>query len=869
MTQGLNNPATEALGQSRRESGETPTIRQSETHRDSGRGPGATTRIGQVLSFADALPPARDQHDELLREQLDHGDPAVSASAALELASAYAPIAPKAAAGLLLRAAKGTPIAAGRALLRLARLAYVTERDDERRRDVIREYLDRAQQVTALHSDDRETLDPEWAAVRMDIASALGLAGSLDAALRILLNIEGLLRKLDDADGWGAPQDEPFRRLAALVNLRLGELQTETDPHAADGHLERAVMLGTGSLQATAALRRGVLLEHHAGGLGPEIERQYMLAIDLKDPYASPLALVAMGDILWESRRCEKAREFWQNATIMGDADILRRVERRMRGTWQREKHAFDRDEVDVRLDYARPLQDVTPSTELGRVASGRAPDAPKDDGQVRPVVVVGAGTGGHYLLPALAHGYNVVGFVDDDPTVRSVRGYRVLGSTADLGRILRAHREVAQVIFAIPTAPGTTRLRVLRTAHCYGVEVVSLPSMFELRHGHSLLAQLRPFEVHETYGDTPWDVDRDVQHQVRGRRVAIVGASTVLGAEVARRVAHGQPRHLLLIDEPSVPLMSIAGEIRQLRGVLDCEARIVDYAAEMELTEALTTGPSPEIVFYCGGAHHAPPSVMRSSHAARANVLAARTVALAAREAGCSQLVMASADRAGHRSDAYDMTKALAEIAALEVAKLPSPTASTEHRRPRSIGKPDGLRVSILRLPNLWAKDGELVGRLTEQLRHGGPLEVKSGRKRCFAPTWHAAQTMLRLLGGKHDSGIFALGGGEIVEIRELAERLLLVHGLVASRDIRIVSTSRPDEKASLRLWGRHETCASESVAGAVEIQQREELYSRLRARVKPLLDALAKKKGTEVDKALEVVYPVESEDDRTAMTA
>jgi FlaA1/EpsC-like NDP-sugar epimerase len=826
--------------------------------------PAAGTR--KVLSFANALPPARSKRDRLLRRQLESKQADLSTRAALELASAYVAIAPSAARGLLRRAASGPPVTAARALLRLVYLAV--EAGGGEQRDAIGEYLDEAQEVTSLPAEDPLASDPELLAVRIDIATALAFADSIEAALRILLNIESVLRQVDDHDRLGAPQQEPFRRLAALTSLRLGEMQTESNPHAADGHLERAVMLGTGSLQAVAALRRGTLLEHHAGGLGPEIERQYMLAIDLEDPYASPLAGLAMGDILWKSERQEKARDLWEQAKILGDAQVLERAERRLRGDWQREKHPSERDRVDERLNYARPLQDVRPPTELGRVASGRAPDSPMDDEPKRPVLVVGAGTGGHYLLPALTHSYDVVGFLDDDPAIDSVGDIKVLGTTAELGRILREHKHVAQVIFAIPTAPGTTRLRVLRAANRHGVDVVALPPMFELRHGHSLLAQLRPFEVHETYGDFPWDVDREVQQHVRGRRVAIVGASSLLGAEVARLIAHGQPRHLLLIDEPAVPLMSIAGEIRKLRGLMDCEARIVDYADPTQLSEALgSNDPAPEVVLYCGGVNYAPDTVLRPLHAARANVLAAATVAAAARSAGCKQLVMASADRAGHRESFFDMTKALAEIAALREARGRVGAVPTMHEAHRSVSSSGEFRVSVLRLPNLWGKDGAVVGRLIEQLRHGGPLVVRSGRKRCFAPTWDAAQTMLRLLGGDHESGLFALSGGEVVEIRELAERLLLINGLVASRDIRIVSTSRADTKASLKLWGRNESCGRESVSGALQIEQRPELEGRLKATLDELLDALKAGSSDRVERSLGPIDSVEPGEDQKVL--
>jgi FlaA1/EpsC-like NDP-sugar epimerase len=127
----------------------------------------------------------------------------------------------------------------------------------------------------------------------------------------------------------------------------------------------------------------------------------------------------------------------------------------------------------------------------------------------------------------------------------------------------------------------------------------------------------------------------------------------------------------------------------------------------------------------------------------------------------------------------------------------------------------------------------------------------------------------MLRLLGGDHDGGLFALAAGETVEVRELAERLLLVHGLVASRDIRIIATARPDTKASLALWGRGESCGREAVRGALSITQKTQLRSRLDAAVDAVLQALRDADHSEVDKALRLIDEIAPEEDRAAAVA
>ncbi len=104
-----------------------------------------------------------------------------------------------------------------------------------------------------------------------------------------------------------------------------------------------------------------------------------------------------------------------------------------------------------------------------------------------RSVLIVGAGDGGRLVLREISATASSacapVGFLDDDPRKRGLRidGVRVRGNTeADLPRILD-EAEPDEVIIAIPSAPGSTRARVVRECRARGIPVRTLPTVFEL----------------------------------------------------------------------------------------------------------------------------------------------------------------------------------------------------------------------------------------------------------------------------------------------------------------------------------------------------------------------------------------------------
>ena len=84
-----------------------------------------------------------------------------------------------------------------------------------------------------------------------------------------------------------------------------------------------------------------------------------------------------------------------------------------------------------------------------------------------REVLVVGAGDAGQLIVRELQRNRALkmtpIGFVDDDPRKRNdrIQGIRVLGTTDELGRILRDNRP-DEVLIAMPSAPGEIRRKIV-----------------------------------------------------------------------------------------------------------------------------------------------------------------------------------------------------------------------------------------------------------------------------------------------------------------------------------------------------------------------------------------------------------------------
>ncbi len=105
--------------------------------------------------------------------------------------------------------------------------------------------------------------------------------------------------------------------------------------------------------------------------------------------------------------------------------------------------------------------------------------------GGVQRILVIGAGTLGCEITEKLLshddHGFEVVGFLDDDPGKQGKRilGLPVLGATRDVERVL-AERRIDQVFVALPLDAHRKMLRVLRAVGSECVEVKLVPDILQ-----------------------------------------------------------------------------------------------------------------------------------------------------------------------------------------------------------------------------------------------------------------------------------------------------------------------------------------------------------------------------------------------------
>jgi FlaA1/EpsC-like NDP-sugar epimerase len=456
-----------------------------------------------------------------------------------------------------------------------------------------------------------------------------------------------------------------------------------------------------------------------------------------------------------------------------------------------------------------------------------------------RSVLIAGAGEGGRLVLREILRnrglGLAPVGFLDDDPRKRRLRidGIRVRGNTKeDLPRILD-DAEPDEVIIAIPSAPGSTRARIVRECRARGIPVRTLPTVFELLQTRGALArQMREVRVEDVLGREPVQMElASVGEYLSGQTVLVTGAGGSIGSELCRQIARVEPRRIVLLDHAEDNLFAIQRELEDERHVSPSllSAVLADCKEEERMREVFTAH-RPTVVFHAAAYKHVGLMEANPVEAVRNNAIATRVVAHVAGQVGVQCFVLVSTDKAVTPATVMGASKALAEFA-LEGATARYPDT----------------RYAAVRFGNVLGSSGSVVPIFRRQIERGGPITVTDERMtRYFMTIPEAVQLIIRSgslvcgermasasagadgrtprtavgalanLGlatsragrlGPPAADVYVLDMGEPVSILELAREMVELSGLDPDRDIEIeIVGRRPGEKLHEALFNSYE---------------------------------------------------------------
>ncbi|MBF94550.1 MAG: hypothetical protein CMH58_05250 [Myxococcales bacterium] len=427
----------------------------------------------------------------------------------------------------------------------------------------------------------------------------------------------------------------------------------------------------------------------------------------------------------------------------------------------------------------------------MGQVLFERRLQAKSGALESQKVLLVGAGRAGELFIRETRRDpeatYRIVGLVDDDEVKkgRDLLGLKVLGQIDDLPHLIHAHG-IALVVLAAPSAPRSLARRVLAHANKAGVQIRTLPRIFEIVHDQVALSQLRAIQLEDLLGRDPVALDEQaVARFLGGRSIMVTGAGGSIGSEICRQLLRYGPAELILYERNEFALFQVDDGLRRSVTRTQLVPILGDVRDRQRLDEVMTIH-RPQIVFHAAAYKHVPLVEANPFEALSNNVGGSMAAALAAQDHGVERFVLVSTDKAVNPSSFMGATKRIAERACQAVGE-----------------RNDGTQFTTVRFGNVIGSSGSVVPIFRRQIEAGGPITVTHPEvERFFMTIPEAAQLVLQAGTLSDGSETFILEMGHPVRILDLAREMIRLSRRREGEDVEIQFTGlRPGEKLKEEL--------------------------------------------------------------------
>jgi FlaA1/EpsC-like NDP-sugar epimerase len=401
-------------------------------------------------------------------------------------------------------------------------------------------------------------------------------------------------------------------------------------------------------------------------------------------------------------------------------------------------------------------------------------------------VLIVGAGEAGNMLAREIGRyptGYEVAGFVDDEPTKWGdrIQGVEVIGSSADLPAIAKSVG-AEELILAVPSAGPEELRRLVAISEGTALPFKVLPGIREVLDGEVGLGQLRELRIEDLLGREPIELELpELAVDLEGKCVLITGAAGSIGSELSRQVALHRPRRLVILDQAETDLFYLEQDLLRDRPELELVPVIGDIVDEPTV-KAVFAAHRPDRVFHAAAYKHVPMMECNPEQAIRNNVLGTRLVAEEAGQSGCDKFVLVSTDKAVRPESIMGATKRMAELVVLALEDVYPETA-----------------YGAVRFGNVLGSAGSVIPIFQKQIERGEPLTVThEDATRFFMTIPEAVQLILQAsLLEEFRGRIAMLEMGKPVRIVDLARNMLRLAGRPSENGGYVVFTGlRPGEK-------------------------------------------------------------------------
>ncbi|WP_442592954.1 polysaccharide biosynthesis protein [Parapusillimonas sp. JC17] len=416
-------------------------------------------------------------------------------------------------------------------------------------------------------------------------------------------------------------------------------------------------------------------------------------------------------------------------------------------------------------------------------------------------VAIYGAGAAGNQLLSALRFSHRMVpvAFIDDNI---ELKGQKIAGLPVyepnDLTRLIR-DTGTQEVLLALPSASRARRNKIITILAPYPLLVRTVPGIMDLASGQVSVDDLREVDIGDLLGRDPVLPNTALfERCIRKQVVMVTGAGGSIGSELCRQIARSEPQTLILFEQSEFALYRIQSEFDAYLRSTGLTMQLVPILGSVRNQGLLFNVMSlwrVDTVYHAAAYKHVPMVERNNAEGIINNTFGTLYSAQAALQAGVSNFVLISTDKAVRPTNIMGCTKRIAELVlqALSAQVSPRLYGDTSNLPVRN-----RTRFTMVRFGNVLGSSGSVIPLFKKQIRAGGPVTVTHRNiTRYFMTIPEAAQLVIQAGAMGEGGDVFVLDMGEPIKIAQLAEKMISLSGLSVRSD------DNPDGDIAIEFTG------------------------------------------------------------------